>query len=102
MPQTSAVEAPADRGVTLATVETLLVQLLAERAAARSPWLTPAEVCHYFRWLDADGAPNLDQFYQARSRYGLPASRVGGTLRCHRQFLDAWVGGRPTPRAKEI
>jgi hypothetical protein len=56
-----------------------------------SPWMTPADVCRYFRWLDAAGHPSLDVFYQARRRYGLPATRVGGSLRCHRQFLDEWA-----------
>lgn len=56
-----------------------------------TPWMTPAETCVYLRWLDADGQPKLHQFYIARSQYGLPASKAGGSLRCHRQFVDQWV-----------
>lgn len=53
--------------------------------------MTPAETCIYFRWVRADGSPSLDMFYQARHRYGLPATKVGGSLRCHRQFVDQWA-----------
>lgn len=75
----------------VARLDALLVLLTSPAAAARSPWMTPAEVCHYFRWLDDAGAPSLDVFYKARRRYGMPASKVGGSLRCHRLYLDEWV-----------
>jgi hypothetical protein len=76
-----------------------LVDVLTQNATApRSPWMTPAETCQYLRWVhetDTEGHkagdPNLDLFYTARKRYGLPATKVGGSLRCHRQFVDEWA-----------
>jgi hypothetical protein len=75
----------------VARLDALIALLTPAAAATRSPWMTPAEVCHYFRWLRTDGAPSLDVFYQARRRYGLPASHVGGSLRCHRHYLEEWA-----------
>jgi len=69
-----------------------------------SPWMTPAEACVYLRFVKADGSPDLDRLYHARTRLGLPASRLGGgrTLRFHRAFVDDWMLGREGRRALRL
>ncbi len=82
----------------VARIDALLAHLERPSAGARPVWMTPAETCRYFRWIyEVDGAghragePNLDLFYTARKRYGLPARKVGGSLRCHRMYVDEWA-----------
>lgn len=66
----------------------------------RTPWMTAAECALYLRFVDAEGRPDLDRLYHAKSRLGLPASRMGGgrALRFHRQHVDAWMEQPDAPR----
>lgn len=83
----------------LTKLDVVLSRLLEEpQTSAASPWMTPVETCLYLRWVhetdSADhraGDPNLGMFYDAKRRYGLPTRKVGGSLRCHRQFVEEWA-----------
>jgi hypothetical protein len=58
---------------------------------ADSPWMTPAETCEYLRWLTADGAPDRNRLYHARSLHQMPGRRVAGRLLFHRDQIDRWA-----------
>lgn len=53
--------------------------------------MTPAETCAHLRWLTADGAPDMNRFYFARSVHALPGRKVAGRLLCHREQIDRWA-----------
>jgi len=86
----------------LARTETLIALLSNQAAAARSPWMTPAEVCLYLRWVNADGSPDTKSFYRARKRYDLPATRIAGALRCRKERIELWAMGMPATEVTEL
>jgi hypothetical protein len=66
----------------------------ADRAGAlsvRSPYLTAPEAAVYLRYERADGSPNLNALYIARSRHGLKGRRRGGRLLFKVADLDAFL-----------
>jgi hypothetical protein len=87
----------------IARVDALIAVLQEQHAtAARSPWMTPREVCVYLRWIHDDGAPDVAAFYRARKRYGLPASRIAGALRCRKDRIESWAMGMPAAEVVEL
>lgn len=53
--------------------------------------MTPAQLCTYLQLVHADGRPNINRLYILRSRYGMPAERLGGQLRFRRSVVDQWL-----------
>lgn len=53
--------------------------------------LKPAEAAVWLGYVKADGSPNLNSLYLARSRWRLRASKVGGALRFRIRDLEAFA-----------
>ena len=86
----------------LSRVEALIDVLTNQAVAGRSPWMTPAEVCLYLRWVNEDGSPDLASFYRARKRYQLPATKIAGALRCRKERIESWALGLPAAKVSEL
>lgn len=67
---------------------------LSPAASPHEPLWTPAEACGYLSLTREDGSPNTNRLYLLRSRYGLPALRLGGQLRFRRSDIERWLEER--------